>query len=81
MWNPVRVVLKSSSPRGVKIIALNLMLVLVCALPVMILSCLNGDESKLVLASWLFAIGAMIAHIGFFVGVVLLIWDAYFAKK
>ncbi len=81
MWNPVRAVLKSDSPRGVKIIALNLMLVLACAMPMMILSYLNSDESKLIIASWLFAIGAMVAHIGFFIGVVLLIWDAYFARK
>lgn len=81
MWNLVGAVLKSNSPRGVKIIALNLMLVLISALPVMILSYFDSEESKLIIASWLFAIGAMIAHIGFFIGVVLLIWDAYFAKK
>jgi len=81
MWNPVRAVLKSDSPRGIKIIALSLMLVLVCAAPMMILSYLGSEESTLIVASWLFAIGAMVAHIGFFIGAVLLIWDAYFARK
>lgn len=81
MKNPVRAILQSKSPRGVKIIALSLMLVLSCALPVMAISYLGGEGSALTAASWLFAIGAMVAHIGFFIGMVLLIWDTYFAKK
>ncbi len=81
MWNPVRTVLRSNSPRGIKIIALSLMLVVVCALPIMFFTYFGGENSDPVVSSWIFAIGAMLAHIGFFIGVVLLIWDTYFVKK
>jgi hypothetical protein len=81
MWNPVRTVWHSNSPRGIKIIALSLMLVLVCALPIMLFTYLGGENSNPVVSSWIFAIGAMLGHIGFFIGVILLIWETYFAKK
>ncbi|HTF95257.1 MAG TPA: hypothetical protein VL995_03915 [Cellvibrio sp.] len=81
MWNPIRAVIQSSSPRGIKIIALSLMLVIVSALPIMLISYFGRADANPVISSWLFAIGAIIGHIGFFVGVVLLIWDTYFAKK
>lgn len=81
MWNPIRSVIQSNSPRGIKIIALSLMLVLISALPFMLLSYFGDANDNHIIASWVFAIGAMIAHIGFFIGVVLLIWDTYFAKK
>lgn len=81
MWNPIRAVLVSNSSRGIKIIALSLMLVLVCAAPIMLYIALGPEDGNPVLLGWLFAGGAMIAHVGFFVGIVLLIWDMYFAKK
>jgi hypothetical protein len=81
MWNPIRIVMRSSSPRGVKIIALSLILVLLCAMPIMLYSVFGPDDGGPVLLGWLFAAGAMIAHIGFLVGILLIIWDVYFAKK
>lgn len=81
MWNPIRIVIRSSSPRGVKIIALSLMLVLLCAMPIMLYSVFGPDDGGPVVLGWLFAVGAMIAHIGFLIGVLLIIWDVYFAKK
>ncbi len=81
MWNPIRAVLRSQSPRGIKIIALSLMLVLVCAAPVMLYSLFNPETGGALWMGWLFALGAVVAHIGFFVGIVLVIWDMYFAKK
>ena len=57
------------------------MLVILSALPYMLISYFGGENNNPIVASWLFAIGAMIGHIGFFVGIVLLIWDVYFAKK
>lgn len=81
MWNPIRIVLRSKSLRGIKIIALSLMLVLVCATPIMLYSVFGPADGNPVLLGWLFAIGAMLAHIGFFVGIVLVIWDVYFAKE
>ncbi len=81
MWNPIRAVLRSNSLRGIKIIALSLMLVILSALPIMLISYFGDADSNPVIASWLFAVGAMLGHIGFFIGVLLLIWDIYFAKK
>lgn len=81
MWNPVRTIIRSSSPRGIKIIALSLMLVILSALPYMLVSYFSAENANPILSGWIFAIGAMIGHIGFFIGVVLLIWDTYFRKK
>lgn len=81
MWNPVRAVLNSKSLRGVKIIALSLMLVLVCAAPIMLYSVFGPADGNPVALSWLFAVGAMLAHVGFLIGILLVIWDMYFAKK
>lgn len=81
MWNPVRAVLSSKSMRGIKVIALSLMLVLICAAPIMLYSLFGPADGNPILLGWLFAGGAMLAHIGFFVGIVLIIWDVYFAKK
>lgn len=81
MWNPIAAVMRSKSPRGIKIIALSLMLVLICALPIMLYSAFGPDNGGPVLLGWIFAVGAMLAHIGFLVGIVLMIWDMYFAKK
>lgn len=81
MWNPVRTVLRSNSLRGVKLIALSLMLVIVCALPVMIYTLWSPEEGGPLVLGWLFAVGALIAHLGFLIGILLIIWDMYFAKK
>lgn len=81
MWNPIRAVLASKSLRGIKIIALSLMLVLVSALPIMLYSVFGPADGNPILLGWLFAVGAMLAHIGFFVGILLIIWDVYYAKK
>ena len=81
MWNPIRTVMHSNSPRGIKIIALSLMLVLMCAAPIMLYSLFGPADGNPILLSWLFAIGAVLAHLGFLSGILLLIWDLYFAKK
>jgi hypothetical protein len=81
MWNPIRSVLRSQSPRGVKLIALSLMLVISSALPFMVYSLFGDVNQTPGFLSWIFALGALVAHLGFFIGVLLLIWDMYFAKK
>ncbi|WP_323814489.1 hypothetical protein [Cellvibrio sp. NN19] len=81
MWNPIRTVMRSSSPRGVKVIALSLMLVFACAAPIMLYSLFGPADGNPILLSWLFAIGAVLAHLGFLIGILLIIWDLYFAKK
>ena len=81
MWNPIRAVLRSKSLRGIKIIALSLMLVLVCAAPIMLYSVFGPTDGNPVFFGWLFAVGAVLSQVGFLVGILLLIWDVYFAKK
>lgn len=81
MWNPIRTVLRSNSLRGIKIIALSLMLVLLCAAPIMLYSLFGPDDGGPIVLGWLFAGGAIIAHLGFLIGILLIIWDLYFAKK
>lgn len=79
--NPVRYILQSRSPLGVKIIALSLLLVMLSALPIILHSIFGNIDTNPLLLSWLFGIGAMLAHIGFLVGILLLLKDFYFGKK
>ncbi len=81
MYNPVRAILRSNSLRGIKVIALSLMLVLVCAAPIMLYSFFVPDSGGPLWLGWLFAVGAVLAHVGFLVGILLIIWDLYFTKK
>lgn len=80
--NPLTYIWQSDSPPGVKVIALSLLLVLISALPVMLQSLLlTSADSVSVALGWLFAVGALVAHVGFLVGILLLIKDFYFTKK
>lgn len=81
MQNPIRLILNSKSPRGVKIIALSLLLVLISALPIMLYIAFGPQTGDATLLGWFFAIGAVVAHIGFLIGILVLIRDLYFAKR
>lgn len=81
MLNPIRAIVRSKSPRGVKVIALSLLLVFVCAAPIMLYTYLSVGQGNSALFGWLFAIGAVVAHIGFLAGMLLIIWDMYFSRK
>ena len=81
MWNPIRAVLRSKSPRGIKIIALSLMVVLVSAMPIMLYSVFGPSDGGPMVLGWVFALGAIVAHLGFLAGMILLIKDLYFTKK
>lgn len=81
MWNPVRTVLRSKSPRGIKVISLSLMLIFVSAIPYMLCRVFAPEHAGMVILSWVFAIGSLIAHLGFLWGILLLIVDMYFNKK
>lgn len=66
---------------GVKVIAVSLAIVISTALPYMLVS-VFGDETKTYLfVTWMFIVGALIAHLGFFVGILWVIWDLYIVKK
>jgi len=81
VFNPIQRILHSKSPRGIKIIALSLFVVLVSAFPYMLTLWVSTGEAHIMVFSWLFALGAVIAHLGFLVGMLLLIWDGNFSRK
>lgn len=79
LWkaNPVTRVVYARAQRGLKLIALGLIIVLISALPLIITVVFNLADPPPPILSWLFAVGALIAHIGFVLGLVLLIRDSY----
>ena len=79
--NPVTAILRSNSPRGIKIIALSLLLVMVCAAPLMLYVFFGPEDGNPVGLGLLFSCGALVAHVGFTVGLVLLIWDVFIKKN
>ncbi len=79
--NPLTAILRSQSPRGLKVIALSLLLVLVCAAPMMLYVVFGPEDGNPVGLGWLFALGALVAHVGFTIGLVLLIWDVFIKKN
>lgn len=78
--NPVTYILRSNSARGIKVIALSLLLVLASALPLMLYIFLGPEDGNPVALGWLFAAGAMIGHLGFALGLIMLLWDILFKK-
>lgn len=81
MKNPITLILQSNALPGVKIIALSLMLVLICAAPIMLYSAIGPEDGNPVLLSWLFAFGAVVGHIGFLIGILWIIRDLYFSRR
>ncbi|MGB3608825.1 MAG: hypothetical protein WA987_00510 [Cellvibrio sp.] len=79
--NPITAILRSQSPRGIKVIALSLFLVLACAAPMMLYVVFGPEDGNPVGLGFLFAGGALIAHVGFTIGLLLLIWDTFIKKK
>ena len=79
--NPLTAIARSEASRGLKLIAYSLLLVFVTSLPFMLYIFLGPDESNPVLLSWVFAVGALLAHVGFLVGLLMLIWDSYFRRR
>lgn len=81
LFNPIAKILQSNSQRGVKVIALSLLLVLVCAAPIMLYIILGPKDGNPVGLGLLFAVGALVAHVGFVVGMLLLIVDNLLKRK
>jgi len=77
LWqrNPITRVLYARADRGLKIIALSLIVVLLTGLPYGITSSFGWAVSARTELAWLFALGAAVAHVGFVVGLSLLIYD------
>ncbi len=78
--NPVTRILRSKAPRGLKIIALSLVLLFATALPVMAYIVFGPEDGNPVWLGRLFAVGALIAHFGFIGGLLLLMKDTYFGR-
>lgn len=81
MKNPITAILRSNSPRGFKVIALSLLLIFICALPMMLYSAFGPETGNPMFFAWLFAVGAVLAHIGFLIGILLIMRDLYLDKK
>ena len=82
LWrhNPVTRIVYSEAHKGLKIIGLSLVLVLVSAAPVFIAMLVNPAVSPPHGLSLLFAIGALVAHAGFIVGLLWLLRDHFFRR-
>ncbi|WP_235992306.1 hypothetical protein [Cellvibrio polysaccharolyticus] len=79
--NPITAILRSKASTGIKWIAFSLMVVLVSAMPSMLYALFGpGDGSSMTL-TLIFAVGALLGHIGFLIGLLLLLRDAFFNKK
>lgn len=81
MYNPVTKILQSNSQRGIKVIALSLLLVVVSAAPIMLYILLGPADGNPIGLGLLFAVGALVAHVGFVVGILLLLWDNFISKR
>lgn len=81
MYNPVTKILQSNSQRGIKVIALSLLLVFVSAAPIMLYILLGPADGNPIGLGLLFAVGALVAHVGFVVGILLLLWDNFISKR
>jgi hypothetical protein len=79
--NPITAILRSNALPGVKVIALSLLLVFVCAAPIMLYSLLGPEQGNPVVFSWIFALGALVAHMGFLIGILWVIRDLYFPRR
>ncbi|ROQ20082.1 hypothetical protein EDC38_0676 [Marinimicrobium koreense] len=78
--NPITAIWRSDASRGLKIIAYSLLLVFVTSLPLIAYVIFGPSDGNPIGLGLLFAGGAMVAHVGFFVGLLMLIWDHYFRK-
>lgn len=81
MKNPIKAILHSRTAPGIKIIALSLLLLFVSALPYMVHAMLGPEGSESMLLVLLFAAGALVAHVGFVVGLAWLIWESFVKKR
>jgi hypothetical protein len=81
MFNPITKILRSNSQRGIKIIALSLLLVLVSAAPIMLYFVFGPADGNPVGLGLLFAVGALIGHVGFLIGILMLLWDNFLSNK
>lgn len=81
MRNPITYILRSDATRGIKVIALSLLLVLTSAAPLMLCVFFGSDDDIPIGLAWLFAIGALLGHVGFAVGLILSIWDMFTDKE
>ena len=79
--NPFTAIARSEASRGLKLIAYSLLLVFVTSLPFMLTMFLGPEESNPVFLGRVFAGGALVAHVGFLVGLLMLIWDSYFGRR
>lgn len=79
--NPITAIARSEASRGLKLIAYSLLLVFATSLPFMLYVLLGPADANPVVLGMVFAGGALLAHLGFLVGLLMLIWDHYFRRR
>jgi len=79
--NPITAIARSEASRGLKLIAYSLVLVFATSLPFMLAVLLGPEDANPVFLGMVFAGGALLAHLGFLVGLLMLIWDHYFRRR
>jgi len=79
--NPLTAIARSQASRGLKLIAYSLLLVFATSLPFMLYMLLGPADVNPVFLGFVFAGGALLAHLGFLVGLLLLMWDHYFRRR
>lgn len=79
--NPITAILHSKASIGIKWIAFSLMVVLVSALPSMLYALFGPDDEGSMILTMIFAVGTLLGHIGFLIGLLLLLRDVFFNKK
>jgi len=79
--NPITAIARSEASRGLKLIAYSLLLVFATSLPFMLTVIFGPEDANPVFLGKVFAGGAVLAHIGFLVGLLMLIWDSYSGRR
>ncbi|MCP8898684.1 hypothetical protein [Gilvimarinus xylanilyticus] len=78
--NPITRVVYARAEKEIKLIALSLILVLLSAVPLMINSLFSIAKPTPPVLVYIFAAGALLAHVGFLIGLLAMIWKNYFRR-
>lgn len=81
MKNPFTAIWRGNATLGIRLIALSLLVLLLSALPLMLYVFFGPKEASSMPLTMIFAVGAVLSHLGFFIGLLLLIYDMFFKSK
>lgn len=79
--NPITAIINSNASVGFKWIAFGLLVLLLSAMPLMLYSVFASTGSGSMILTIIFAVGALIGHLGFLIGLLLLLRDVFLKRK